>query len=243
LPLSVIVSDLSLYTEVPAGGGSTIAWSTETSSINMTAFDDNPLGKVTRPSGSDENGNLTANLNYNFRDIAVNDSKIFTASIRQAPAILPENGTELAGGTFPDGYVEFIDVSPNGTRAVAGFRGDGGFNVIKRGTGDAPEYVLTTTDVDGSLTSQVFPALYAGKRPIGVQFLDNDRVMIAIPEGEDASANATDGALLIYDVADASIASGMAPLLETIVMPGTIKFNEPQYQRQNSRCRQRCRNK
>ena len=222
LPLSVIVADLSLYTEVPAGGGSSIAWSTGGSSINMTATDDSPLGAVTRPQGSDESSDLMANLTNTFRDITETDSIAFATLVRQAPAELEVQGEPLAGGTFGNGYVEYIDVSPDGSRAAAGFRGTGGFNIITRGAGDAAQYALTTTEDEGSITSQVFPAPYTGKRPRGVQFLDNGTVLIAIPEGEDADGNTTNGALLVYGADDAATAGGAAPLLHTLVQSGKV---------------------
>lgn len=225
IPLSVVVADLSLYSEVPAGGGSTIEWSTTTSSINMApATEDIPLGAVTRPAGTDESGELTASLTYSFRDAVETDSKTFTANIRQAPQDLPVQGAELPGGPFPNGYVQYMDASSDGTRAVVGFRGTGGFNVIKRGAGDAPEYALTTmTDDENSITHQSFPPPYDNEiRPVGIQFLDNSKVLIAMPEGEDGEGNKTDGALLIYDVEDAAIAGGTAPLLSTLVQNGTV---------------------
>ncbi len=223
LPLSVIVSDLSLYSEVPAGGGASIAWSTGGSSINMMPTEDNSLGAVTRPQGSDEVSTLTAGLSYTFRDATQTDSLSFDTLVRQAPAELAVQGEPQAGGRFPNGYVEYMDVSPDGSTAVAGFRGDGGFNVITRdGTDGGAEYALATTDDEGNVTSQVFPAPYAGKRPAGVQFLDNGTVMIAMPEGEDDAGNTSPGALLIYGVDAGSITDGVAPLQSTLVQDGKV---------------------
>lgn len=91
LPLSLVIADLSLYTEVPAASnGSSISWSTTTSSINMIPTEENPLGAVTRPEGSDDSGQLTATLNYEFRDISVSDSITGDVTVRKAPALLPD---------------------------------------------------------------------------------------------------------------------------------------------------------
>lgn len=224
VPLSVIVSDLSLYTEVPAGGGSNIEWATTSSSINTIESDDNPLGKVTRPQDADENSTLMANLKYSFRDISETGDKTFDTLVRLAPADLSVQGEPLASGKLPNGFVRHIDASPDGSKAVAGFHGKGGFNIITRGAGDAAQYALPTTDEEGVITHQVFPAPYTGQRPVGVQFLDDDTVMIAVSEGEDADGNKSGGALLIYGTGSAEISGGgAAPLKKTLVQSGKIQ--------------------
>ena len=218
--LSVVVADLGLYTQVPAGAGSDIVWSTSTSAINMTASEDSPLGAVTRPAGSDESGDITADLSYTFRDITKTASKTFPTSIRQAPGVITQQGETLDTGHRPNGFAQAVGASPDGTRAVAGFRENGGFNVIKRGAGDAPEFGLNTTVNGDIISSQAYPDGYTDERPKSVRFLDDSRVLIAMPEGENVS-----GALLVYGVDDDAIANGNgnAPLLNTIVVDGKIE--------------------
>lgn len=222
-PLSLVVSDLSLYPTVPAGGGSSIEWVTTGASINTTSSDENPLGKVTRPQNADENGTLTANLTYTFRDITESGDKAFNTLVRLAPAELPVQGEPLASGKLPNGFVRHIDASPDGSRGAAGFHGKGGFNIITRGADDAAQYGLSTTEEEGVITHQVFPAPYTDQRPVGVQFLDDATVMIAVAQGEDADGNTSPGALLVYGADDAAIAGKSAPLKKTLVQDGKIQ--------------------
>ncbi len=96
--LSVVISDLSLATTIPAGSGSSITWSSNISNVNTSLpnTDDEPsLGAVTRPINGegDESGVLTANLNFSFRDISLDDLKNFDFSVRQLPQILPSAST------------------------------------------------------------------------------------------------------------------------------------------------------
>ncbi len=243
LDLNVIVSDLSLFTEIPAGAYAQINWQTDNSAINVTPTEEVKLGAVTRDLSGDSTGTLTADLTYTFRDVSESSQVNFETKVRQAPADLPEQGTTLSGGQFSEGYVSYIDVSPNGSRAVVGLRGLGGFNLVTRSAeNNSPEYKLSTgkTEDDKGIIGQQLAGPYAyqtaevdGKtsvinesRPVGVQFLDNDYVLVATPKATTADDVTLEGALLVYKVDDISIASGAAVLVGTATTNqygGTIK--------------------
>ncbi len=243
LNLSVIVSDLTLFTEIPAGANAKISWQTDNTAINVTPTDDKKLGAVTRDVSGDTTGTLTAKITYTFREETKSSQVDFDTNVRQAPAALQEQGTALFGGQFSEGYVGYIDVSPSGRRSVVTLRGLGGFNLVTRKHEDnSPEYQLSTgkTANEKGIIGQQLPAPYAyqtaqvdGKtkvinesRPVGVRFLDNDHVVIATPKATTADDATIDGALLVYNVNDASIASGEAQLIGTATSHqygGTIK--------------------
>ncbi len=238
LSMDLIVSDLALFTEIPAGNHSTISWSTTNPAINVTATETEKLGAVTRDPSGDATGTLTATLDYRFRNIHLTDQISIDTKVRKAPQALPEQGVALEGGQFSEGYVSYIDVSPDGTRAVPVFRGYGGFNLVKRKTDNSPFYALTTTPTSDTkgLKGQQLPGIYAyqvvdGKvvnesRPVGTQFINNDYVIIATPGAKDAADMTYPGALLVYKVDDLSIADGEADLVGTATtnqFGGTIK--------------------
>jgi len=230
LDLDIIVSDLSLFNTVPAGAGTNIDWQTTNTAINVIASEEHKLGEVTRDLAGDSTGTLTANISYNFRDIAKTEQVVFETSVRQAPEALPEQGSALAGGQFNQGYVNYIDVSPSGEHAMAVYRGLGGFNLITRSAeDDSPQYALSTgkTEDEKGIIGQQLPAPYAyvtkevdGKtkvinesRPVGIQYLSEDYAIVAVPSATNENDDVINGALLVYKVDSQAIADGEAVLI------------------------------
>ncbi|MCP4326450.1 MAG: hypothetical protein GY787_32380 [Alteromonadales bacterium] len=165
-PLSVVISDLSLATTIPAGSGSTIAWSSNVSNVNTlkpTNDDDPILGAVTRPvNGSgDLSGVLTADLNFSFRDISLDDVKNFDFSVRQMPEILPiatsiqtANNSAQYPAANVDGDimlapVRFENANEDNVYGFIGLNLVDGAPVIVSGTADTPKTYLDTESLVG----------------------------------------------------------------------------------------------
>lgn len=164
--LSAVISDLSLATTIPAGSGSTIAWSSNVSNVNTLkpTNDDEPiLGAVTRPvnGNGDQSGVLTADLNFNFRDISLDDLKNFDFSVRQMPSILPtatsiqtaDNSSQYpaanADGNIMLAPVKFKNTNGNEVYGFIGMNLVDGSPVIVSGTAETPKTYLDTESLVG----------------------------------------------------------------------------------------------
>ncbi len=236
LPLTVVTSDLALFTTVPGVSGPNVNWATDNSAINVTVSETQALGAVTRHADKDSTGHLTANLSYDFRDIHKTASVKFDTSVRQAPADLPAQGTTLASGSLAHGYANYVTVSPDGSRSVITFRGQGTFNVITHTKADhSPEFAIGTSD-DTAVTGQILPVPYAylsetvgdkttvinETRLTGARFLNNDYVVVAAPNAKNKAGDSFDGALLVYKVDNDAISDKNADLISTDQFGGKI---------------------
>ena len=164
--LSVVVSDLSLATTIPAGSGSTITWSSNVSNVNTSkpTNDEEPtLGALTRPTNGqgDQSGVLTANLNFSFRDISIDDLKSFDFSVRQMPEVLPtatsvqtaDNSSQYPAanvdGSIMLAPVRFENANKEDVYGFIGINLVDGSPVIVSGTADTPKTYLDTESLVG----------------------------------------------------------------------------------------------
>jgi len=225
IDLSIVVSDLNMPTAIPSGFGSEINWLSSIAAINTTHTDEQDIGAVVRPTDNNISGSITANLSYSFRDLIETDTKVFDLTVRKAPQEL----VSTASIDTTSNYLYYIDTSPTGQTAVGVFSKAYTFNVLKRTTTSptASEIsYLLGNNIDEQQTHQSYPANYSETRPVGTRYLDENHIVIAMPEGKDGDTTIP-GALLTYDITAENILSTdgfkSAAVISTLVSAGKIK--------------------
>jgi WD40 repeat protein len=228
--LSLVVSDLAMPTNIPAGAGAHIVWTSDTDAIVTTAIEgtvDTPeqkIGAVTRSADTDISANISATISYQFRNEApATEQSAFDLLIRKAPAALI--GSESLSSN--SNYVYHIDTSPAGTTALSVFSKSNNFNLLTRTDAGTLSYLLGGNDDEGNRTHQDYPTEFEKTRPVGTHYLDENHALIAFPSGEDSEGNATSGALVTYDLTAANLISTdgntTTPVLTTMPLEGSIK--------------------